>query len=178
MNKQGKLHLLGNLLGLLIICSILIFALWDQLIIDDLPCPLCLLQRVCYIAIGLGMLMNLRLGVKPSHYGLMSLATLLGLAISVRQITLHLAPGDMGYGSPILGYYLYTWAAISFAVIITLIALALIFDQGFNIEYKIQHPGGKALIALFLFLILANVVSTFILCGPFTCPDNPTQYYF
>lgn len=178
MNKQGKLHLLGNLLGLLGICSILSFILLDQLIIHELPCPLCLLQRVCYIAIGLAMLMNLCLKIRPSHYGLMILAALLGLAISVRQISLHLAPGDMGYGSQILGHYLYTWAALGFVIIIIFIALALIFDQGFNIEYKTQNTWFKTLIALFLFLILANGVSTFILCGPYTCPDNPTQYYF
>ena len=178
MNKQGKLHLLGNLLGLLIICSILVFVLLEQLIIHDLPCPICLLQRVCYIAIGLAMLMNLCLGLRPAHYGLMILAALLGLAISVHQISLHLAPGDMGYGSLILGHHLYTWAAIVFAVIIMFIALALIFDQGFHVEYKIQHPWFKVFIALFLFLILANGVSTFILCGPFPCPGNPTQYYF
>ncbi|CEG58074.1 disulfide bond formation protein B [Legionella fallonii] len=177
MNKEGTLHLLGNWLGLLLLSSILCFVLGEQLIYHDLPCPLCLLQRIAYVAIGMGMLMNLYLGFRPAHYGLMLLAALLGLAVSFRQITLHLAPNDLGYGMPLFGYYLYTWAAIGFAIIIVLIAIALILDQGINIEYKVQHRGGKALIGLFLLLIIANGISTFLECGPFACPGDPTEYY-
>lgn len=178
MNNEGRLHILGNTIGLVIICIILIIVFVDQFIQHDLPCPLCLLQRVCFIAIGLCMLMNLQLGLKPSHYGLMILATLLGLAVSLRQVGLHLGPNDPGYGMVFLGLYLYTWAAICFAIIMVLIAIALIFDKGFQVEYKIQNKSYKALVALFLFLILADGVSTFIECGPYVCPSDPTQYFF
>ena len=178
MNKEGKLHLLGNILGLVVICIILSIVFIDQFIHHDLPCPLCLLQRVCFIAIGLCMLMNLQLGLKPSHYGLMILSTLLGLAVSVRQISLHLAPNDPGYGMTFLGVYFYTWAAICFGIILIFIAIALLFDNDFKLEYKIHHLGYKVLVAFFLFLILADGVSTFIQCGPYVCPSDPTQYFF
>jgi disulfide bond formation protein DsbB len=178
MNRQSQLHLLGNLLGLGVICTILIMVFIDQLWRFDLPCPLCLLQRTCFIAIGLTILMNLYQGIKPSHYGLMILATLLGLAVSMRQVTLHLTVNDPGYGFTFLGEYLYTWSAIGFTIIMILIAMALIFERGFNVTFEIQNKYFKALVNLFLFLILTNGVSTFIECGPYICPSDPTGYYF
>ncbi len=177
MNIEGKLHIWGNWLGLLCLCVILGFVLAEQLICHDLPCPLCLLQRVAFVAIGMNILMNLCLGFRPAHYGLMLLSALLGFAVSLRQITLHWGSNAPGYGLPVLGHYLYTWAAIGFAIIIILIATALILEQGINIEYKVQKKWGKALIGLFLFLILANGISTFLECGPFACPGDPTEYY-
>ena len=177
MNVEEKLHLLGNWLGLLCLCIILGFVLGEQLFFHDLPCPLCLLQRIIFVAIGMSLLMNLYLGFRPAHYGLMLLSALLGFAISLRQIMLHLTPNDPGYGLLVLGHYLYTWAAIGFAIIIILIATALILDQGINIRYKVQNKWGKLLVGLFLTLILANGVSTFLECGPFVCPGDPTEYY-
>jgi disulfide bond formation protein DsbB len=41
---------------------------------DEAPCPLCLLQRLRFLAISAGGLMNLRFGVRPGPYGI----TLLG----------------------------------------------------------------------------------------------------
>lgn len=176
MNVEGKLHLLGNWLGLLLLCAILGFVFGEQLLCHDLPCPLCLLQRIAFVAIGISMLMNLYLGFRPAHYGLMLFSALLGFALSLRQIMIHLAPNAPGYGLPILGHYMYTWAAIGFALIIILIATALTFDQGINIQYKIQNKWGKFLVALFLTLILANGISTFLECGLSACPDAPTEY--
>lgn len=178
MNRYGQLHLLGNILGLVIICALLSLVFFDQLYHFDLPCPLCLLQRICFIAIGLAMLMNLYLGIKESHYGLMILGTLLGLGISVRQIYLHLVPNDPGYGQLFLGANLYIWSAIGFAIILVFIAIALLFERGFNAKYEIQNKCFKILVIVFLFLILANGVSTFIQCGPYICPSDPTRYYF
>jgi hypothetical protein len=178
MNKQVKLHYFANCLGLLLISILLIIVLVDQLLRHDLPCPLCLLQRICFVAIGLAMLMNLRFGIKPSHYALMILATLLGLGVALRQIHLHLAPNDPGYGLRFLGEYLYTWSAIGFFIILILITVALLLDRGFEGSYTLRHKALTLLTALFLFLILAHGISTFIECGPFICPDDPNRYYF
>ncbi|RUR18082.1 disulfide bond formation protein B [Legionella sp. km535] len=178
MNIQKKIHLWGNSFGLLIICVILLFAFADQLFKHSLPCPLCLLQRICFAGIGLCLMMNLRLGIRMSHYGFMLLQALLGLAIATRQIYLHLDPGTPGYGDPFLGLYFYTWSAIIFLFIIGFIAIALLFEQGFDAQFKTSNKGMIALMYLFLILILANGISTFIECGPYVCPDNPTVYYF
>ena len=39
------------------------------------------------------------------------------MAISTRQILLHITPGDPGYGSVVLGLHLYTWALLIFAAL-------------------------------------------------------------
>ncbi|MFC3908319.1 disulfide bond formation protein B [Legionella dresdenensis] len=177
MINQPKLHFWGNFLGLLFICISLAIAFCDQLISHDLPCPLCLLQRLCFIATGLALCMNIRYGSKPAHYGLMLLSALCGLSISVRQLFLHIAPQDPGYGGEIWGLHLYAWSAIIFIGIITTIAIALLFDEGFTERPVFIKRWVDLLMSIFLVLILANSVSTFIECGFTRCPDNPVAYY-
>lgn len=177
MKIQNKLHIWANSLGLLAICFILILAFADQLMDHDVPCPLCLLQRICFVGIGICFMMNLRLGIKASHYGLMLLQAFLGLAIAMRQIYLHTASGDPGYGHTLLGLHFYTWAAIAFILISLFIAVALIFEYGLNPQYRTNNKWLITLMCFFLLLILANGISTFIECGLYSCPNNPTSYY-
>lgn len=178
MNSQKKLHVWGNSLGLVIVCVILIIAFAEQILTHSLPCPLCILQRICFAGIGICLMMNLRLGFKPSHYGYMLFQALLGLAISSRQFLLHVGPNDPGYGNPFLGLYFYTWSALIFLLIIGCIAVALSLERGFDEQYKTSNKGLIALMAVFLILILANGISTFLECGPYICPNDPTTYYF
>lgn len=177
MINQNKFHFWGNALGLLIICLILMIAFYEQLVAHQLPCPLCLLQRLCFIGVGLGVSMNLKFGIKIAHYGLMIFSALLGFAIALRQVFLHVLPGDLGYGSPLLGLHLYTWAALSFGIVIGLIAFALLFERGFTEKNLSLNYWHYFLMCFFLILILANGISTFLECGPFICKDNPIHYY-
>jgi disulfide bond formation protein DsbB len=174
--NQYKLHRIGNLIGLIILCIILSIAFIDQLTRNDLPCPLCLLQRVCFAAIGICFCMNIKNGIKASHYGFMSLSAYLGLALATRQIYLHLAPGDPGYGQLVFGIHMYVWSLIAFTTVMLTIASALLFERGFSETPPKPKQGHLALMILFLFLILANGVSTFIECGFLVCSDNPSHY--
>ena len=176
MMNQPKLHQFGNTLGLVIISLILSVAFIDQLLQHDLPCPLCLLQRIGFIAVGLCLCMNLKNGIKTSHYGLMILSSLLGFFVSLRQISLHTMPNDPGYGSVLFGLHFYVWSAIAFCLIIGLIAIGLLFEAGFTDMPKKLGLGKVALMIFFLFLILANGISTLIECGLSVCPDNPVNY--
>src|SRR6202030_1496508 len=45
-------------------------------------------------------------------------ASFVGAAVSIRQILLHIVPPDAGYGPPVLGLHLYTWAFIVFCCLI------------------------------------------------------------
>ncbi len=49
-----------NVLGLLGISGVLLVAFIYQLVLGELPCPLCLLQRGAFVALGLGFLFNIR----------------------------------------------------------------------------------------------------------------------
>ncbi len=176
MMNQNECHRLGNTIGLLGICTGLIIAFADQLYQQDLPCPLCLLQRVSLIAVGLCLCMNLKNGIRTTHYGLMLLAALLGFSIALRQVFLHLALGDPGYGHAILGFHLYTLSSIAFILIISSTAIALILEGGFDEKKSTLTRKNKLLIGFFLVLILANGISTFIECGFSICPANPVHY--
>ena len=83
-----------NALGLYAISGVLLVAFYWQLAYDELPCPLCLLQRVAFTALAVGPILTIRHGPKPQHYGLVVIGALLGAAISARQMLLHIMPGD------------------------------------------------------------------------------------
>lgn len=176
MINQNELHRLGNTLGLLVICIILSIAFAGQFYHHDLPCPLCLLQRVSLVGVGICLCMNLKNGIRIAHYGFMILAALIGFSIALRQVFLHLAPGDVGYGHAILGFHLYIWSSIIFILIIGFIAIAMIFERGFAEHQPKPTRKNMLLIGFFLVLILANGISTFIECGFLVCPADPAHY--
>lgn len=167
-----------NALGLLGICGVLAFAFLWQFAYNELPCPLCLLQRAAFVLVGVGFLLNLRFGSAPLHYGVILLSALGGAIASGRQTLLHIAPGDAGYGSPFLGLHFYTWAFIAFAAIIAFCALLLIIDRAQNAVSTSAMPNlfARLIMWLFLLLVVANGVSTLLACGFGACPDNPTSY--
>lgn len=172
-----------NSIGLLVVCGVLVGAYAFQFTLDELPCPLCLLQRVAFVAVGFGLALNLIYGAKPHHYGIMLIAAVYGGSVSIRQILLHIVPGTGHYGSPVLGLHYYTWAGICFFLVILGTAVMLLFEGQYkNLQDEPSHErfGGHKLAKfaffLLLFLAAANAVSTFLECGPGICDDPPTDY--
>ncbi|MBD2784439.1 disulfide bond formation protein B [Xenorhabdus sp. DI] len=166
-----------NILGLFGISVILIVAFYYQLARFELPCPLCLLQRAGIIMIGFGFLFNIYFGIKNAHYSLSLLGCIVTGFIAMRQVSLHIMPGDTGYGSTFFGLHFYTWAAI--LSILTIIAIAAIMPlKAGNVDSARYTPPtlGKIAMSLFAFLIAANLVSTVLECGSGQCDDNPTFY--
>jgi len=121
-----------NALALIAISAILLAAFYTQIVARELPCPLCILQRAGFVAVGLGLALNLLIGPRPGHYGLMILAALAGGAVSLRQVALHIVPGSGAYGDPVLGLHLYSWAALIFGAIILGAAAMLFFERQFE----------------------------------------------
>src|SRR2546423_12943189 len=99
-----------NALGLYAIALILLVAFGAQLILHELPCPLCLLQRIQFAMLALGPVLNVRFGPRPSHYAVSLLIAIAGAGFAMRQILLHIMPGDAGYGSARRGYAYYSCA--------------------------------------------------------------------
>jgi disulfide bond formation protein DsbB len=168
-----------NALGLIAIDTVLALAFIDQIWFRDLPCPLCILQRVGFTAAGVGLALNLAFGPRPSHYGITILSAAVGAAIAMRQILLHIVPGTGSCGNPIFGMHLYTWAFIAFALMIVGCAILLLDDRQF--ARPEPWPSRMSVLPLtafatFFVLAAANIVSTLLICGVGFCPDNPTQY--
>lgn len=167
-----------NGLALLGVSIILCMAFVWQWVYDEPPCPLCLLQRLALVLAGVGFLLNMRLGPSPMHYAMAIAAALGGMAASGRQVLLHIAPGDPGYGTPLLGLHFYTWAFIACTAIIAFCVLMLSADRkwGDSILKKPVSTLGAMVMALFFLVTLANVGGTTLECGLGPCPDNPAGY--
>jgi disulfide bond formation protein DsbB len=169
-----------NALSLYALAGLLAAAFAAQLLLGELPCPLCLLQRIMFATLAVGPILNIRFGPRPSHYALSLLSAVAGAVVSSRQVLLHIMPGDLGYGSALLGYHYYSWALIGFIAAIVLLAAILLFDRQFEDDGAAQPVagGGFAYVAVWLVIGLTamNVVSSFLECGPRACADNPVVY--
>src|SRR5882757_11198504 len=129
-----------NALGLYAIALVLAVAFGAQLLLHELPCPLCLLQRIAFTVLAVGPIMNIRWGSRPSHYALSLLAAVAGAVFSSRQVLLHIMPGDAGYGTALFGYHYYTLALIGFVTAIILLAAMLLFDRQFEDDGAAAQP--------------------------------------
>ena len=69
-----------NALGLYAIALVLAAAFAAQLLLDELPCPLCLLQRIQFALLAVGPVLNVRFGPRPSHYAASLLVAAAGAA--------------------------------------------------------------------------------------------------
>ncbi|MFB3148005.1 MAG: disulfide bond formation protein B [Thermodesulfobacteriota bacterium] len=170
-----------NSYAVLGICGVLLGAYYIQFVEGEFPCPLCLLQRLAMLGVAFGAMLNLRYGIHTRHYGVSLLSAVFGASISIRQILLHIDPSDSGYGSPVLGMHLYTWAFIVFAVVILLIGIMMFFETQFedSSENRSAKSIGWFVKAVFFLVVLiaaSNVITTFLECGFGQCPDNPTSY--
>jgi disulfide bond formation protein DsbB len=167
-----------NGLALLGVTAILGLAFAWQFAYDELPCPLCLLQRVALMLAGVGLLLNLRLGPSPMHYAMTIAASLGGMVASGRQVLLHIAPGDPGYGTTLLGLHFYTWGFIAFVALIVFCVVMLSADRkwGDNVIKRPVSALGVVVMALFFIMVLGNLGNTTLQCGFGPCPDNPIGY--
>ena len=174
-------------LTVLVVSCVILGAFSVQFIGKECPCPLCYLQRMAMILAVLGPARMIAIGHRKKHigpytfstaFGMTVVASILGAAISIRQILLHIQPGDVGYGSPVFGMHLYTWALLVF--------VALLLDAGLHLTFIREdvpiipvHPPilSRLILYLFILVILANAVAVFVQTGfnAFML-DNPTSY--
>lgn len=168
-----------NALELAGILLLLVMAFTFQFVLHELPCPLCLLQRVGFLIISVGFLLNLRFGLRPSHYALSLLGALFTAFVALRQMSLHIVPGSDSYGSSIFGLHMYTWSFIVSMLIVIFTTIIL----GFDIQYLKAEPAPKCfkpivhiLFILLLGMAIMNFISVLVECGLNECPDNPTHY--
>ncbi|MDA0802606.1 MAG: disulfide bond formation protein B [Planctomycetota bacterium] len=173
--------------NILAVGAVLTSAFVVQFGAGELPCPLCIVQRMGMLLAILGtaaILLAARKGnVTPSEYatgyGMSILGAIVGGAGSLRQIALHVCdsgPGA-GYGSPIMGYHLYTWALVVFTVVVAVSGFNL-FSCRWLDPHRIQFGLFSKLTVWFVALLLAaNMVAVFVEAGFHAfLPDNPTSY--
>ena len=156
------------------ICCLLI-ALSIQIIWNEPPCPLCLLQRAGFSAITFGLLLNLRFGFKPLHYSVALVSGLFTMAVSLRQIALHIIPGTAAYGSPMFGLHLYTWAFIASFLMMLVTSAVLGSERQYTSNIRRKHwiTLTHVMFAVLFGILIANMLTTMDICGFGQCPDDP-----
>lgn len=163
----------------------LVGAFYIQFAEGELPCPLCILQRMGMLMAALGpayILLRLRKG-QAQHgdmavgFGISILAALLGLMVSTRQILLHIVPPDPGFGDPVMGLHLYSWGAVVFLVVLATSGLCLVFSHALLPSRDRFNPVSAIVLSILAALILGNVVAVFFEEGfHWVLPDDPTRY--
>lgn len=175
-------------LWVLAYCAVLIAALALQFALGELPCPLCMLQRYGMMLSTIGpvwiILQANRGQLTPQRYqqglGLAALGALIGAAVAARQVLLHILPGDPGYGAPVLELHLYSWALVTFLVVLlAAAALGILAPATLRPEPAPPppHPLSRVTIALFVAVVAVNAVMIVFLEGfAWVLPDDPASY--
>ncbi|WWO99756.1 MAG: disulfide bond formation protein B [Candidatus Dasytiphilus stammeri] len=177
-NYKSHAHRVCHFINLLVLFGnniILIMAFYYQLVWNELPCPICLLQRVGIIMISIGFFLNIIFGIRTIHYGIALLGCILTGIIAMRQVFLHILPGDLGYGSTLFNLHFYTLALLSSLLTVVVIAILLILKDSKESSLTLTK-WEKINIIILCILIAGNLVSTFLECGIGNCDSNPTSY--
>jgi disulfide bond formation protein DsbB len=165
------------MLGMMaVMAAVLTAALAIQYGSGELPCPLCLLQRVAMLGVCFGLILNFRHGFSDRNLGLSLLFSVFLLIVSVRQTLLDIypRPGHAYVGSAVLGLHMPIWSVLIAVALITAIALKLCI---IGTEEGSRPPDRRSLVgrlaaALSLYVIgiaLVNFGSVVVQCGIGQC---------
>lgn len=181
MVKMTKLTLaerILNMLELLSIIGVLTGALVIEFYFQQKPCPLCLLQRAGFILAACGFLLNLRFGLRPSHYSIVLIGALFTSFVALRQIALHIVPGSGAFGEAFLGWHLYTWSFIFSMVIVIITTISLGMDRQYQgPKYVALSWVSQILFIAMFFVVIGCFISAAGLCGLFECVDAPVTTF-
>lgn len=170
--RIADLALLAILAGL---AAILTAAMVLQIAAGEIPCPLCLLQRVAMFGICFGIIFHVRDGFDGRNVGISLVWALFLLLVAVRQVLLNIVarPGHAYPGSAVLGLHMPVWSVvIAFLVLLAFATVLALFDGG-HLKTAVPSPlmkqlGGIA--SLFVIaLCVVNLVSTVLQCGLGAC---------
>jgi disulfide bond formation protein DsbB len=163
---------------LFVIAGILTAAMLLQYGHGELPCPLCLLERLAMFGVCFGIIQNFRNGFSYQNTGVSLLFATLLLVIAARQTLLDIypRPGHEYIGSAVLGIHMPVWSVIIALCILTAYALKLtvLGDSKHLTESKgseLPVIGGIAnILGLYVVaLCLVNTVSVLLQCGLNEC---------
>jgi disulfide bond formation protein DsbB len=151
---------------MLAMAAILTVAMILQYYGGEIPCPLCLLQRVAMFGVCFGIILHFRHGYSARNAGFSMLFALLLLIISARQTLLDICPrpGHSYTGSAVLGLHMPVWSVIIAVAILLAFAIKTAALGGeYPRETELSPTLGRFAKLLSLYLIaicLINFVST------------------
>ena len=130
MTTQRFLALLNYtylLLVMFVVAGILTAAMTLQYANGELPCPLCLLERVAMFGVCFGIMLNFRHGFSYQNTGFSLLFAIVLLVVAERQSLLDIypRPGHEYIGSAIFGIHMPVWSIIIALCLLTAYAIKL-----------------------------------------------------
>ena len=159
-----------------VIAGVLTAAMFMQYGLGELPCPLCLLQRVAMLGVCFGLIQNFRNGFSDRNLGYSLLFSVFLLVVAVRQTLLDIypRPGHAYVGSSVLGLHMPVWSVLIAVTLIAGFALKLCIIGS---EDGARPPDPKSLIgrlamvgSLYVIAIaLVNFGSVVMQCGLGEC---------
>ena len=174
-----------NYLGLVIPLLVVLAAIVTQVVSGELPCSHCNMERLGYFTLALGPALNLKFGVRPSHYGI-SLAGAMFLGAVSLDMMVRVAQnvGPAGWGPVVLGLHVNSWSLIISIVAGVGVVLMLLWERQFDLERlhrtALGWPTGLLLsIAMIVVVgvVALDLISVIFECGPGICPDEPPTTY-
>lgn len=131
----------------------------------ELPCELCLLQRWSMLLACAGPAFIARraeLG-KVTHadvargLGVATIAATVGGLVSLHQLTLTNLPGHSGFGPAVLGMHTYTWALVTFTLMVLFSAGNMLWLD--ELTPTGVQPGFIVRIALWVYVLMAALIT-------------------
>jgi disulfide bond formation protein DsbB len=165
---------------MLTIAAVLTTAMVFQFYGGEIPCPLCLLQRVAMFGVCYGMVSHFRYGYSVRHDGVSMLFALVLLIVSARQtlIDIYPRPGHNYIGSAVFGLHMPVWSVVIAIAILAAFAIKLAVLGGEDLRGRPPAPALDRLarlLSLYLVAIcLVNLGSVVVQCGAGAC--HTTKY--
>jgi disulfide bond formation protein DsbB len=177
---RATLNHLFLLAMMLAMAAILTTAMVFQYHGGEIPCPLCLLQRVAMFGVCFGVILHFRHGYSARNDGVSMLFALFLLIVSARQTLLDIypRPGHSYIGSAVLGLHMPVWSVVTAVAILVAFAIKLAVLGGDHLRDRQPSPmlGRLArLLSLYVIAIcLINLGSVIVQCGADAC--HTTEY--
>ena len=167
-----------QLVMLAVVAAIVSWAMVLQYAFGEIPCPLCLLQRVAMLGCCFGLIVQLREeGPERTERGtgIALLFALLLLVISARQVLLDIVPrpGHDYIGQPVFGLHMPVWSVLIAVALLGGVAIRLVLfgaprAQAGARDSAFSRPA-RALEIYVLAISAINFVSVVLQCGLGEC---------
>jgi hypothetical protein len=160
---------------MLVMAEILTFAMILQYRGGEIPCPLCLLQRVAMFGVCFGIILHFRDGASARNDGISMVFALLLLIVSARQTLLDIypRPGHDYIGSAIFGIHMPVWSVIIAVAILLAYTVKFAVLGGENLRDdespELMSRAQSWLIYYVIALCAINFVSVILQCGMGAC---------
>jgi disulfide bond formation protein DsbB len=170
LNEAFMLGMMATISGILTAAMVIQYAY------GELPCPLCLLQRVAMLGVCFGIMQSFRNGFSDRNLGYSLLFAIFLLVVAVRQTLLDIypRPGHEYVGSAILGMHMPVWSILIALALITAVAvkLCVVGTEDGARPPELKSPVGRLATVLSFYIIaiaLVNFGSVVVQCGLGQC---------